>query len=235
MGIGGDLGGQSKKHKQERVGSVGADRGYLDAAKGTKKEAQGTEGLHNACRESLSPLASDERFFLRRINAASSIECLGRHVRIAWLFANLYIHRNTEAHKSRCPLNYDMSPGTCLSFSFLHREGWIGGLIVTPFGRIQPSRTLVFPLSLYSPVEDAVVDAGATARDLGQPLVADLHVSFEHIRREWSGFAPAECDSLVDGADLDHGEDRAKYFILAHFEKTTADRSSTIVNNRQVS
>ena len=43
----------------ESVGSVGADRGYLDDNKEEEREAQGAEGLNKNCttRESMPPLS----------------------------------------------------------------------------------------------------------------------------------------------------------------------------------
>ena len=39
------------------VGSIGADRGYLENSKEAEREAQGAQGLGENCRESMSPLS----------------------------------------------------------------------------------------------------------------------------------------------------------------------------------
>ena len=44
---GGEMGCRSKKRRQESVGSVGTNRGYLDSNKGAEREeAFGAKGLH---------------------------------------------------------------------------------------------------------------------------------------------------------------------------------------------
>ena len=41
---GGELGGRTETRRREEVGSVGADRGYLENQKEAETEAQGAEG-----------------------------------------------------------------------------------------------------------------------------------------------------------------------------------------------
>ena len=48
----------TQKHGRDRVGSLGgADRGYIESNKEAEREAQEAEGLHQNCKESLSPLS----------------------------------------------------------------------------------------------------------------------------------------------------------------------------------
>ena len=51
----GDLGGRKKKGK-ESVGSVGADRGYLENSQGVEREAQSAQILSKNCRKNMPPL-----------------------------------------------------------------------------------------------------------------------------------------------------------------------------------
>ena len=54
MGSGRELGGRTKKLRREIIGSVRADRGYLEN-KEAEREAYEISGLNKDCRESMSP------------------------------------------------------------------------------------------------------------------------------------------------------------------------------------